>query len=226
MASNSTSLRKPQISLWTQTIPWGKYVMWELVRWPAVLLGKYSHQSGSGWHTLFFLSWFPQNSTSKCKCQIDQQNDVSWIHTRTFNNQQLQVKLTSFSPSWLSWSWGFAEISGSWGFQPLEQHPADYASVKTYPVFFRLVCGETKNKHQDLGNSKNSGFNSTFLFFYRFCFITLILDSYMTHHFSKKNPIVTGKCWVWLWYISISWKGFPLQSILFPYTCGTLTLLL
>ena len=169
MASNSTSLRKPQISLWTQTIPWGKYVMWELVRWLAVLLGKYSHQSGSGWHTLFFLSWFPQNSTSKCKCQIDQQNDVSWIHTRTFNNQQLQVKLTSFSPSWLSWSWGFAERSGSWGFQPLEQHPADYASVKTYPVFFSTCLRWNKKQTPGSGQFKKFRVQFHLPFFFTDC---------------------------------------------------------
>lgn len=182
-------LENHKFPLWTQTIPWGKHVMWELVRWPAVLLGKYSDHSGSGWHTLFFLSWFPKNSTNKCKCQKRSTNDVSWIHTRTSNNQQLQVKLTSSCPSWLSWSWGFAERSVSVTTHAnLSSSILQTSHLWRHILFFSTCCGETKTSHRIWAIQKIPGsIHMTFLLFIRFCFITLILDSYMTHHFSKKK---------------------------------------
>lgn len=100
-------------------------------------------------------------------------NDVSWIHT-LFQQPTTSSQVDIIFPYWLL-KLGFLKDQ-CWGFQPLEQHPADYASVKTYPVFFDLFAVTQKNKHQDLGNSKK---NPPSIFAYQIsCFITLILDSY------------------------------------------------
>ena len=137
-------------------------------------------------HVVFLLV-IPPKFNKQMQMPNRSTNDVSWIHTRTSNNQQLQVKLTSFSPSWLSWSWGFAERSGSWGFP---QPNLSSSILQTSHLWRHILSVDLLrwNKKQATGSGFNSKKSPPSIFCLSdFCFITLILDSYMTHHFSKKK---------------------------------------
>ena len=139
-----------------------------------------------------FLVVIPKNSTSKCKMP---NRSTKWCFLNTHSYFQ---QPTTSRASWHHFPLvGSLEIGVSERsvFQPNPTSRAasceNYASVKTYPVFFSTCCGNTKNKHQDLGNSRFSTFN--FHLFYRFLFIITLI---WLITFSKKNPIITGKCWV------------------------------